>query len=69
MESDGYRLVCFPSNGQRIWVMLNPKTEPYYKQMPKGNYSITKADFESVAKSSYASLTVLACLESHRSEK
>jgi hypothetical protein len=69
VESDGYRLVCFPLNGQRIWVMLNPKTEPYYKQIPQGNYSITKADFEAVTKSGDGAPTVLACLESHRSEK
>jgi hypothetical protein len=69
VESEGYRLVCLPSNARRIWIILNPKTEPYYKQMPKGQYSVTKADIDLIAKSGYASYTVLACIESHYSKE
>ncbi len=49
--------------------MLIPKNEPFYKQMPKGVFSLSRIDFEAIEKSHQASLTVLSCLESHISEK
>jgi hypothetical protein len=69
VEQEGYHFVCFPSDGRRIWVMLDPKTEPYYKQTPKGDYLITRSDFEALEANGHTSLTVLACLESHCSKK
>ena len=68
-DVEDYHFASVPSNGHRIWVMLNPENEPYYKQMPKGDFSLSRMDFEAIEKSHQASLTVLSCLESHISEK
>jgi hypothetical protein len=39
---DGYTLVSVLStdSSQRIWIMLWPKSPPFYKQMPRGDFEI-----------------------------
>lgn len=42
---DGYTLVSVSSSdtSQRIWIMLWPKSPPFYKQMPQGDFEIPQA--------------------------
>jgi hypothetical protein len=64
-QSEGCRVVCLPAlNGERIWIMLNPQSAPYYKQLPPGNYALSKAQFAQIAAQRPIS-TVEECLSSH----
>jgi hypothetical protein len=65
VTENGYHLVCFESMGHRIWIMLDPREVPYYKQMPKGNYKLTSQQLDRIKESGFASSTVLECLTSH----
>jgi hypothetical protein len=47
----GYRVACVPSaEGQRrIWILLTPKFEPLYKQMPPNlDYRLTVRDLTTI---------------------
>lgn len=68
VKEDGYDLICLESRGHRIWIMLNPREAPYYKQMPKGNYKLTSRQLDRIKASGLASSTVLECLASHVSD-
>jgi hypothetical protein len=61
-------IVSSQSNSVKIWVLLNPKSPPYYKQFPEGIYTMSKEEFEMVKTSNSASSTVLAVLFSHVSQ-
>ena len=50
---------------KKIWIMLNPRTPPYYKQLPVGNFELSKEDLERVLASGSVSSTVANCLKSH----
>ena len=52
-------------SGANVWVLLNPKTTPLYKQMPQGQFSITETELQKIADSGNVNETVMACLESH----
>jgi hypothetical protein len=65
VTEDGYHLICLESMGHRIWIMLDPREVPYYKQMPKGNYKLTSQQLDRIKASGLASSTVLECLASH----
>jgi hypothetical protein len=50
-QRDGYSAVCvLASDGkQKIWILLNPKVEPFYKQMPGvGDYRLTVGDLKKI---------------------
>lgn len=50
-ERHGYRIACVPpTDGQKkIWILLTPKSEPRYKQMPsKADYKLTDADLNTI---------------------
>ena|ERR1700730_118443 len=64
-ERSGYQFVCIPSQGHRIWVMLNPKEEPFYKQMPTGPFVLTPQQFERILETKAVTPTVVECLRSH----
>lgn len=32
----------------RIWILLNPKDQPFYKQLPEGDYTLTQHDYDSI---------------------
>jgi len=41
-DIEGYHIICIPSeSGHRVWIMLNPKHPPYYKQMPQNQYALS----------------------------
>jgi len=52
-------------SGTNIWILLNPKASPFYKQIPQGQFSITDLEFQAIVASGKASETVLECLQSH----
>ena len=45
--------------------MADPKSPPFYKQMPEGNYWLTKEQLEEIRKQANPITTVLDALESH----
>lgn len=68
IESDGYHIVCVPSDGDqtRLWIMMDPKSPPFYKQLPSGNYWLTDEQVELIRKRTNPISTVLQALESHK---
>jgi len=50
---------------KRVWVLLNARKPPYYKQLPQGNYSLSSEDLKKILTSAHVSSTVENCLESH----
>jgi hypothetical protein len=54
-----------PDARKEIWIMLNPKHPPYYKQLPDGGYTLSKEDLKKILASGVVSSTVQNCLESH----
>jgi hypothetical protein len=64
-----YHFVCVPTKGRKIWVMLDARYTPYYKQQPwDQNFTISRADFERIEQSKVATPVVLQCLASHMSD-
>lgn len=64
---DGYSLVGVRGSNERknIWIMLNPKNPPYYKQLPEGDYTLSERDLEEILASGGVTSTVEGCLKSH----
>lgn len=54
---------------QNIWVLLKVESPPYYKQIPKGNYELSKEVIDQLVKEHHLSYTVKHALESHMSSK
>lgn len=67
-EMNGYHIVCVPgiNNGERIWIMMDPKSPPYYKQIPGGNYLLTKEQIDVIRETTNPTSTALGVLESHQ---
>jgi len=67
VKIDEYSLVGIPVHNARkeIWIMLNPRNPPYYKQLPKGSYTISNEELKKILASRVVSSTVENCLESH----
>ncbi len=68
-EADRW-IVCVPalSDRSRIWVMMDPQSAPYYKQLPAGNYSLSEAQLLEIRKVTNPTTTVYECLRSHIQE-
>ncbi len=50
----------------RIWVMLDPTSPPFYKQMPPNhNFSLTKVELEKIRSEGSPITTTYQALESH----
>jgi hypothetical protein len=67
VNMSGYSLVGIPVDDSRkeVWIMLNPRNPPYYKQLPKGTYTISGEDLKKILASGDVVPTVVNCLESH----
>jgi hypothetical protein len=68
MEVEGYSVVRLlaPDAKTPIWIMMDPRSPPFYKQMPPDlNYSLTKQDLEIIWKRAHPITTVEQALESH----
>jgi hypothetical protein len=63
----GYDLLSVRSSdgSKRIWIMLWPKSLPYYKQLPDGNFALPKTLFDELERSRKVSNTVLVALSGH----
>jgi hypothetical protein len=62
-----YFVISVPhhESGKRLWIMADPKSPPFYKQMPSGNYWLTKEQIEDIRIQANPITTVLGALESH----
>lgn len=50
----------------RLWIMLDPQSPPFYKQIPANlNFSLTDNEFDSILRSGNPISTVQQALESH----
>jgi hypothetical protein len=39
--ANGYSIIGVPAGDRRkVWIMLNPRNPPFYKQLPDGNYTL-----------------------------
>ncbi|MGN2245025.1 hypothetical protein ACFWZU_16135 [Frateuria sp. GZRR33] len=67
---DGYVLLVVPNDrkDRSIWIMLNPRSPPFYKQMPRGSYTISPQLFDVITKRNLVSSTVEEVLASHVAE-
>ena len=66
-SADGYMLLVVPSNdrSKNIWIMLSPKSPPFYKQLPQGSYAIHRSLLDTISRQGLASSTVQEVLTSH----
>lgn len=67
-HSEGeYRAVGIRSEqmGLNVWILLNPQSPPFYKQLPHGQFTLTQDEFLKIANSGAVDETVLACCASH----
>lgn len=62
-----YWIVCVPRHDDhaRIWIMMDPASPPFYKQMPEGNFWLTKEQIEEIRRKTNPISTVLEALKSH----
>lgn len=69
-NAEGYVLLVVPSSDgtQNIWIMLSAKSPPYYKQLPEGNYTISRSLLDTISQQGIASSTVQEALASHVAE-
>ena len=51
--------------GNNIWLLLNVQSPPYYKQLPEGNYEISREFLSALKANENLSYTVSHVLESH----
>ena len=65
-ERDGCRIICLPAlDGSRTWIMLNPQSPPYYKQMPQTEYTLSEDQYSQIVRDHSPISTVELCLSSH----
>ena len=65
-QDEDYRIISLPSvTGERLWIMLNPESPPYYKQMGRGNYDLSEEQYWQIVRTWHPISTVDECLESH----
>jgi hypothetical protein len=66
-ERDGYHILCVPAagNSKRVWIMLDPRNPPFYKQLPHDGYSLSRKQYERITASRHATSTVEESLLSH----
>ena len=62
-----YHIACIPGVGdaKRIWIMLNPRNPPFYKQLPAGSYSLSRQEYDQIIATHHMTSTVEDVLESH----
>jgi hypothetical protein len=65
-QHEAYRIISLRSTtGERLWIMLNPKSAPYYKQIPQGEYAISEDEYWQIVLDWHPISTVDECLSSH----
>jgi len=66
-EHEGYHIVCVPSaaDSKRVWIMLDPRSPPFYKQIPHDSYSLSRDQYAQITATRHATSTVEESLSSH----
>ena len=65
-QHEEYRIVSLPAvTGERISIMLNPQSAPYYKQMPHTDYTLSEDQYWQIVRTQRPISTVDECLSSH----
>ncbi|SRR6266487_1956563 len=65
-RDEDYRIVSLPAvTAERIWIMLNPQSPPYYKQMPHTDYTLSEDQYQEIVRTQRPISTVDECLSSH----
>ena len=66
-EREGYHILCVPGadNGKRVWIMLDPRNPPFYKQLPHDSYSLSREQHERITATRHSTSTVEESLSSH----
>jgi hypothetical protein len=66
-QRDGYHILCVPGadSAKRVWIMLDPRNPPFYKQLPHDGYSLSRQQYERITVARHATSTVEESLSSH----
>ena len=66
-EREDYHILCVPGagNDKRVWIMLDPRSPPFYKQLPHDNYSLSREQYERITATRHTTSTVEESLSSH----
>ena len=65
-QSDRHFLCVQGISKGRVWIMLDPRYAPFYKQMPMEQFSLTEEDMSEIYhRKPGFDRTVIKCLESH----
>ena len=65
-QHNDYCIACVPGlNGERVWIILNPQSPPYYKQMPQADYALSEDQYLQIVRTQRPISTVDECLSSH----
>src|SRR5262245_48099153 len=69
VEKDGHIVAGFRADGrdQNVWVLLNPRYSPHFKQVPESPFRISQEDIASLRGRRGVSTEVLAVLEARAS--
>jgi len=69
VEKNGYWAAGFRagSGDGNVWVLLNARYSPYYKQVPEGPFKVSQQSIDAVRRTLHVSKEVLAVLESRAS--
>src|SRR5207253_11009945 len=59
-QYEGYHIVCVPSaaDSKRVWIMLDPRSPPFYKQIPHDSYSLSRDQYAQITATRHATSTV-----------
>ena len=70
IEKNDYAIVQIPHNSKKgaCYIMLNPKSAPFYKQMPTKQYNLSKEQYNSIQAHPKTITTVARAVESHVAE-
>jgi hypothetical protein len=71
IEKNGYLVAGFRPDGanENVWVLLNARHEPYYKQMPDTPFKVSKETLDTIRRTPGVSKEVLAALEERLSSQ
>lgn len=66
VDFEDYHFLHLRSGDETVWIMLNPRHTPFYKQAPwNRTFVLTQQQFEEIDKKGTATLTTIQCLASH----
>ena len=66
-ERDGYHFASLQStlSRKRVWIMLDPHSPPFYKQLPHDDYSLSREQYDKIIATRHTTSTVEEVLSSH----